>query len=155
MKKNKLIFAVVLLALVLYFRPLSFPELSFEDVDNLNIHKVDLLFENGTPSMDSTTYDFEEGFPEAEAIGEILGRYSYRRSLRTPFPNTDLEGNDAGFFLHIWGENLYISTSGTGEITVNARVYRMGLFGNRNNLAFMEEIAAVLAEAAPHDAAIP
>ena len=155
MKKNKLIFAVVLLALVLYFRPLSFPELSFEDVDNLNIHKVDLLFENGSPSMDSTMYDFEEGSPEAEAIGEILERYSYRRSLRSLIRVTDISGNDAGFFLHLWNDDLYLCSGGTGEITVNHRVYRMGLFGNRNNLAFMEEIAAVLAEAAPHDAAIP
>ena len=110
--KKKILIAAAVLALILYFRPLSFPELSFEDVDNLNIHKVDLLFENGTPSMASTTYDFEEGSPEAEAIGKILGRYSYHRCLRTIFPNTDLAGNDAGFFLHIWGENLYISTGG-------------------------------------------
>ena len=152
--KKKVLIVTAVLALILYFQPLPFPELSFEDADNLNIHKVDLLFENGTPSMDSTTYDFEEGSPEAEAIGEILERYFYHRCLRTLFPNTDLDGNDAGFFLHIWGENLYISTGGTGEIVVNDHVYRMGLFGNQKLLAFMEEIAAVLAKAAPHDAAI-
>ena len=82
-------------------------------------------------------------------VGEILERYSYHRCLRTIFPNTDLEGNDAGFFLHIWGENLYISTGGTGEIVVNDHVYRMGLFGNQKLLAFMEELATVLAEAEP------
>lgn len=147
--KKKILLILAALALVLYFRPLSFPELSFEDVDNLSIKKVDLLIENGKPSMDSTTYSFAESSPEAEAVGEILKQYSYRRSLRRIFPNTDLEGNDAGFFLHIWGENLYISTGGTGEIVVNDHVYRMGLLGNRKLLAFMEEIAAVLAEAEP------
>ena len=147
--KKKILIAAAVLALILYFRPLSFPELSFEDVDNLNIHKVDLLFENGTPSMASTTYDFEEGSPEAEAIGEILERYSYHRSLRTLFPNTDLDGNDAGYWLHLWSDGLYLSSGGTGEINVNDRVYRMGLFGNQTLLAFMEEIAAVLAEAEP------
>ena len=147
--KKKILIAAAVLALILYFRPLSFPELSFESGDHLGVNRVDLTIADGRPFMTSSIYAFEEGSPEAEAIGEILGRYSYRRSLRTPFPNTDLEGNDAGFFLHIWGENLYISTGGTGEITVNDRVYRMGLFGNRNNLAFMEEIAAVLSEAEP------
>ena len=149
MKKKGLIFAVATLALLLYFRPLPFPELSFEDADNLNIHKVDLLFENGRPSMDSTTYSFAEGSPEADAIGEILERYSYRRSLRSLIRVTDLEGNDAGFFLHLWCGDFYFSSGGTGEITVNDHVYRMGLLGNRKNLALMEEIAAVLAEAQP------
>lgn len=149
MKKKIWLILAAVLALGIYFRPLSFPELSFEEVDNLTIKKVDLLFENGTPSMDSTTYSFAESSPEAEAVGEILDRYSYRRSLRTIFPNTDLDGNDAGYWLHIWGETLYVTTGGTGEIVVNDHVYRMGLFGNRKLLAFMEEIAAVLAEAEP------
>ena len=99
--------------------------------------------------MDSTTYSFAEGSPDAESVGEILQRYSYHRCLRTFFPNTDLEGNDAGYWLHIWGENLYISTGGTGEIVVNDHVYRMGLLGNLKNQAFLEEIAAMLAEAEP------
>ena len=149
MKKKGLIFAAVALALLLYFRPLPFPELSFESDMDLSIHKVDLEIANGAPHMTSTTYVFTEDSPEAEAIGEILGRYSYHRALRSPFPNTDLDGNDAGYWLHIWGENLYLSSGGTGEITVNDHVYRMGLLGNRKNLALMEEIAAVLAEAQP------
>ena len=149
MKKKIWLMLAAALALVLYFRPLPFPALSFEDADNLNIHKVDLAIEHGKPLMDSTTYSFAEGSPEAKAIGEILERYSYRRCLRTIFSNTDLEGNDAGYWLHIWGGDLYFSSGGTGEINLNDRVYRMGWFGNRSNLAFLEEIAAVLAEAEP------
>ena len=149
MKKKHLISAVVLLALVLYFRPMPFPELSFEDVDNLNIHKVDLVIAAGRPHMTSTTYSFAEGSPEAEAIGNILERYSYRRSLRSLIRVTDISGNDAGFFLHLWGDDLYLSSGGTGEIVVNDRTFRMGLFGNQKNLTFMEEISAVLAEAEP------
>ena len=99
--------------------------------------------------MTSTRYTFAEGSPEAEAIGEILERYSYRRSLRSLIRVTDLEGNDADFWLHIWCGDFYFSSGGTGEITVNDHVYRMGLLGNRKNLALMEEIAAVLVEAQP------
>ena len=99
--------------------------------------------------MDSTTYSFAEGSPEADAIGEILERYSYRRSLRSLIRVTDISGNDADFWLHIWCGDFYFSSGGTGEITVNDHVYRMGLLGNRKNLALMEEIAAVLAEAQP------
>ena len=149
MKKKGLIFAVAALALILYFRPLPFPELSFESNIDLSIHKVDLEIANGAPHMTSTTYVFTEDSPEAEAIEEILERYSYRRSLRSLIRVTDLEGNDADFWLHIWCGDFYFSSGGTGEVTVNDHVYRMGLLGNRKNLALMDEIAAVLAEAQP------
>ena len=147
--KKKILIAAAVLALILYFRPLSFPALSFESGDYLSVNRVDLTIADGRPFMTSSIYDFEEGSPEAVAIGEILERYSYHRSLRTLFPNTDLDGNDAGYWLHLWSDGLYLSSGGTGEINVNDRVYRMGLLGNQTLLAFMEEIAAVLAEAEP------
>ena len=149
MKKKGLIFAAVALALLLYFRPLPFPELSYDAGGEVDIQKVDLSIADGAPYMTSTRYTFAEGSPEAEAVGEILARCSYHRALRSPFPNTDLDGNDVGYWLHIWGGDFYFSSGGTGEITVNDHVYRMGWFGNRKNLALMEEIAAVLAEAQP------
>ena len=151
MKKKILLLAAAALALVLYFRPLAFPELSFEGGDTLSVNRVDLAIEDGKPHMTSAMYYFEEGSPETEAIGEILARYSCRRSLRTPLFSTDLSGNDAGYWLHMWIGDFYFSSGGTGEINLNDHVYRMGWFGNRKNLALLEEIAAVLAEAEPYD----
>ena len=150
-KRTLLLSAAILIFLLMYFRPLSFPELSFEGGDTLSVNRVDLAIEDGKPHMTRTMYDFEEGSPEAEAIGEILARYSYRRSLRTLFPNIDLDGNDAGYWLHLWCGDLYLTSGGTREIYVNDHVYRMGLLGNQNNQAFMEEISAVLTEAEPFD----
>ena len=82
-KRTLLLSAAILIFLLVYFRPLSFPELSFEGGDTLSVNRVDLAIEAGKPHMTSAMYYFEEGSPEAEAIGEILARYSCRRSLRT------------------------------------------------------------------------
>lgn len=147
--KKKIWLILAVLALVLYFRPLSFPELSYDGDGTLTVLKVELSIRDGSPHMTSIRYSLSEGSPEAEAIETILERSSYRRALRSPFPNADLDGNDAGYWLHIWGGDLYFNSGGTGEINLNDRVYRMGWFGNRSNLAFMEELAAVLAEAEP------
>lgn len=151
MKKRSLIFsAIILIALVIYFRPLSFPDIfQNADSDAFSVTKTDLLFENGKADMKNTGYSIQEGSPEAIAIQEILDCYTYRRSLRTPFSNGDLSGNGAGYWLHLWGPNIDFNSGGTGEITMGNRVYRMGLFGNQKNVAFMEEIAAVLADAEP------
>lgn len=151
MKKRTLILGtIVLIALVLYFRPMSFPEIfQNADSDAFSVTKTDLLFDVGKADMKNTGYSIQKDSPEAIAIQEILDRYTYRRSLRTPFSNGDLNGNDAGYWLHIWGPNIDFNSGGTGEITMNNRAYRMGLFGSKQNLAFMEEIAAVLADAEP------
>lgn len=149
-KRNLILGAAVLIALLIYFRPMSFPDI-FQNADSaaFSVTKTDLLFENGKAGMQNTGYTIQEGSPEAIAIQEILDRYSYRRSLRTPFSSGDLSGNDAGYWLHLWGPNIDFNSGGTGEITMNNRVYRMGLFGNKQNLAFMAEISAVLADAEP------
>ena len=47
MKKKGLIFAVATLALLLYFRPLPFPELSFEDAVALYAENVRIAAESG------------------------------------------------------------------------------------------------------------
>ena len=150
MQKRKLILAAAaLVALLIHIRPLPFPELSFFGDGDLSVQKVDFSTEFGNLDVTNTLYSISEGSPEAEAIGEVLERYSYHRCLRTIFPNTDLIGMDSGFTIFLWGGNLSFNSSGTGEIVVNGHVYRMGLLGNLKNQAFMEELAAVLAEAQP------
>ena len=148
--KKKVLLAAAALALILYFRPLPFPELSYDADGTLCVKKVDLSLIAGDLDMDSTMYVFSDGSPEAEAIEEVLERYSYRRSLRTPFPGTDLVGNAAGFWLHMWGGDFYFSSGGTGEINLNDHVYRMGWSGNQKNIALMAEISALLMEAEPY-----
>ena len=151
MKKSKSIFgAVVLIALLIYFRPLPFPDLFYEaDSDAFSVTKTDILIEHGSSNMISTVYSIQKGSPEAAAIQDILDRYSYRRSLKSLFRGNSLSGNEAGYWLHFWGPNIDLDSGGTGEIRMGDRVYRMGWFGNKQNLAFMGEISAVLAEAEP------
>lgn len=149
MKKKIWLILAAVLALGLYFRPLSFPELSFFGDGDFSVQKVDFSTEFGNLDVTNSLYSISEGSPEAEAIEDILERYSYHRCFRTIFPNTDLIGMDAGFTIFLWGGNLSFNSSGTGEIVVNDQVYRMGLLGNLKNQAFMEELATVLAEAEP------
>lgn len=153
MRKKKLLIGALALGLLLIFLwPLSFPVLT-ENRDSISIVKTDLLFPVGDDGrthsdMQAATYSFAADSPEAAAIQDILGRYSYRRTLRTLFSDASIEGNEAGYWLHIYGD-YNITAGGTGEVIVGNHVYRMGLWGGKASLALMEEISAVLASAEP------
>ena len=151
-KKSKLLFgAAVLVALLIYFRPLSFPDLSFEaDSDAFTVQKTDVWYDDkGDFQLDHTYYSIQFGSPEAAAIQEILDRYSYRRSVRALFEGVHLLDIATGYWLHLWGPNIDFESSGTGMIEMNRKTYCMDRSGNKKNLAFMEEISSVLAEIEP------
>ena len=100
--------------------------------------------EDGKPGIDLHSYTFEPDSPEYEAIVQILAGYSYRRCWRTFIGDNVLDGKNPGYSLQLYsGENSVVLV-GTGEIDVNTRIYRMGLFTGRRSQAMMAEIRAVL-----------
>ena len=105
---------------------------------------------------EQTTYTFNVGDPEFHEIMEVLKRYSYHISIGTisnRIKNTaHIEDNHAGYWLNIYmytepnryGELYSISSGGTGEFIFDHGVYRMGYWGNKIHLKFMEEICQVV-----------
>lgn len=88
----------------------------------------------------------------ADAVIELLDHYSYHCSFRTISSLLDrgpsMQGNDAGFWVCIdlyseedyQGEVFEITSGGTKEIIVGDAVWRMGYWGNTNNLRFTEAV---------------
>lgn len=79
---------------------------------------------------------------------DILSRYTYHRSFRTLTKANNMEGNHAGFWLHVYldhgDDRVDFTCGGTGEILIDGLVWRVGYWGDRASLPMMAELAAVL-----------
>ena len=148
MKKKRLLILVpvLLLALILLW-PHSFPGLTAGD--KITIQRIDLTLSPGEdgrthPDMDTHT-STSSALSTRTLVQTVLDRYYFRVCpLRTLFANGALDGNKAGYWLHIYGNDSYLSTGGTGYVMMDDMIYHVGLFGNRQNLALMEDLSAIL-----------
>ena len=133
------VLAGALVALALFFLwPMSFGDVVSEEKE-LSVVYMD------TDMRDIRRYQFQPDSEEFEQIVQVLEGYSFHRSFRTVLSGSGMEGNDAGYWLHLYsGTDGGIDCGGTGEVMVDNRVYRMGYFGNGAALDMMEEILAVL-----------
>ena len=143
MIKKKYVIPLVLaflLALVLLW-PQSFPELTAGE--EITLKRIDMPSPTGE---DGRTYtSTSSAYPKKTLVQTVIDRYYFRFCpLRTLFANGGLEGNDAGYWIHIYNNDFYLSTGGTGYVMVNNKVYHVGLFGNGANLALMEDLNAVI-----------
>ena len=84
---------------------------------------------------------------EFAQIMDILSRYTYHRSFRTLTRANNMEGNHAGFWLHVYldhgDDRVDFTCGGTGEVLIDS-VWRVGYWGDRSSLAMMAELSAVL-----------
>ena len=141
-KKHYILFMLAfLLALVLLW-PHSFPELTVKG--EMILKRVDMPTPAGE---DGRTYtSASSAYPKRTLVQTVMDRYYFRFCpLRTLFANGTIEGNDAGYWIHIYNNDSYLSTGGTGYVMINNRIYHVGLFGNSANLALMEDLSAVIA----------
>lgn len=138
---------LVVLLLAIYLWPFSLlDKLPFSD-DDISVVCVEL---SAQPSSTITSYLFAPDSPEAEKLMDILGGYSAHRTWRTLVSDASTEGNDTGWFLHVYsGTETYFSCGGSGEIILGDHVYRTDYVGHSHGLALMEEIEAFLAGCTP------
>ena len=154
--KKKIILSLIGLAVIIFglimLWPLSLTN-ALTNNDEVRIIVWDLgMKENGQFDTTSTDYIFQQDSEEYKQILQVLGKYSFHRSFRSFFNDTSMTGNDAGYVLQIYfieedKLSKSIITGGTGEITVNERVYRIGYWGNKKALVMMNEIYSVLEQA--------
>jgi len=136
---------VIIVIGIVFLWPLSFSGIIADDAD-VFIVRTDMEMEDDAPKHITTNYQFQADSTEFAHIQQILNKFSFHRSLRTFFDDASMDGNDAGYWLHIYSGESDISCGGTGEIMVNGRVYRIGYWGNKKALSMMREISDLLAD---------
>lgn len=144
---RRLAFLLVLLALLAVACYLLWPH-SFAglqpDCDSVIIFRTDTAEDY---SLTTTKETYSAGSPEFAQIMNILSRYTYHRSFRTLTGAHQMDGNHAGFWLHVYldhgNDRVAFTCGGTGEILID-RVWRVGYWGDRASLVMMDELAAVL-----------
>ena len=80
---------------------------------------------------------------EFAQIMDILSRYTYHRSFRTLTGAHQIDGNHAGFWLHVYldhgNDRVDFACGGTGEILIDS-AWRVGYWGDRASLSMMAEL---------------
>lgn len=135
---------IALLICVCYMLlPHSFADLQ-PDCDSVTVFYID-LYEDVSKYVMQETYSADS--VKFGQIMDILSDYTYHRSFRTLMGASSMEGNRAGYWIKV---NLYhgndlvdFMCGGTGEISIDGLVWRVGYFGNRASLDMMEKIAVL------------
>ena len=136
--------ALLLLAGVCYMLwPHSFSDLQPE-CDSITILRVDTAEDY---SLTTTKETYSADSAEFRQIIDILSRYTYHRSFRTLTKANNIEGNHAGFWLHVYldhgNERVDFSCGGTGEILIDGLAWRVCYWGDRTSLSMMTELSEV------------
>ena len=145
---RRLSFLLVLLALLASVCSMLWPH-SFADLqpecDSITLIRTDTAEDY---SLTQTREIYSADSPEFAQIMDILSRYTYHRSFRTLTKANNMEGNHAGFWLHVYldhgDDRVNFTCGGTGEILIDGLVWRVGYWGDRASLPMMAELAAVL-----------
>ena len=124
--------------------PHSFADLQPER-DSITILRTDTAEDY---SLTTTQETYSADSPELAQIMDILSRYTYHRSFRTLTKANNIEDNHAGFWLHVYldhgDDRVDFACGGTGEVLIDGLAWRVGYWGDRAELAMMDELAAVL-----------
>lgn len=145
----RLISALALLGILLgtcyLLWPHSFAALQPE-CDSITLYRIDTA-EDGI-SFTTTTETYSADSAEFRQIMDILSRYTYHRSFRTLTGASGMDGNHAGYWLHVYldhgSDRVDFTCGGTGEVLIDGLVWHVGYWGDRAELAMMAELAAVL-----------
>lgn len=108
---------------------------------------ITVTYIDNTLDLDYETKVFESGTEEFAKIQSVLESYTYHRSFRTFSDDSSMEGNCAGYWLHIYldtgdGRKVIIC-GGTGGISIDGRIYRIGYWGDGQSLSWMNEIVDI------------
>ena len=138
------VIAAMFLGLCYMFWPHSFAALQPE-CDSITIIRTDTA-EDYSYTTTKETYSADS--PAFAQIMDILSHYTYHRSFRTLAGANNTNGNHASFWLHVYldhgDDRVDFTCGGTGEILIDGLAWRVGYWGDRAELAMMDELAAVL-----------
>lgn len=132
---------VLLIGLVIYFKPLSLLDVVSED------HQITLIISelgvrNGEAYMDSVPYQSITS-EQKSSILTLLEQYTYTRTLTTPFSDGSLRGlGKRVLYINVYDDTSlvdYISVTSSGKIAVNEKNYNM-----KDAEQFIEQVAEIM-----------
>ncbi len=143
--KKRIIVILILTILIVFsvflLRPYSFSSIA------PNCTSITVTYIDNTLEHDHETKLFERGTEKFAEIQSVLESYTYHRSFRTFSDDGSMEGNHAGYWLHIYldtgDDRKVIICGGTGEIIIDGRVYHVGYWGDGPSLSLMNEIVDI------------
>ena len=150
-KKKRILGAGVVLILISAALTFLWPRSFLGNIDAEVKSALVVVIENSLEHKQEA-HTFHVGDPGFDEIMEVLERYPYHISMGTISSRikktNHIEGNDARYWLDIYlytepdcyGDCYSIISGGTGELIFDDGVYRMGYWGNKTHLKFMEEI---------------
>ena len=76
----------------------------------------------------------------------MLEDYTYHRTWGTILKANSIDGADecSGYTLQLFAGDKSIISMGCGKVLINGCVHRVGYWGNQMDLAWMEEVCAIL-----------
>ena len=120
------IVAVLLILVIAYFWPLSLAN-AVDESGKINIVLTDFSIQNGEPDIDSTEYS-DITPDQKQAILTLFEKYTYRRTLLTPFSDGSMEpsGNQilSIYAFYDVSDIDYLGINAK-EILIDYKVYRM------------------------------
>lgn len=120
------IVAVLLILVIAYFWPLSLAN-AVDESGKINIVLTDFSIQNGDPDIDFTEYS-DITPDQKQAILTLFEKYTYRRTLLTPFSDGSMYGlGDKVLNIYVFqgiSDIDYLGIS-TNEIVINTKNYRM------------------------------
>ena len=138
---------LVIAAVLVYFLwPMPLGEVLPEgEIINI-VYIKHILTENGEALQESTDFQLDAGSEQAAQLRAALEGYTYHRTWGTILSDNSIDGPDewVGYSLHLDAGGKSISSMGNGTVLINGCVYRVGYWGNQTDLAWMEEVCAVL-----------
>ena len=144
-----LLVLLALLAGVCYMLwPHSFADLQPE-CDSITLIRIVDTTEDDSfiPTQETYQETYSSDSTDFAQIMGVLSRYTYHRSFRTLAKASNMEGNHAGYWLHVYldhgNDRVAFTCGGTGEILIDS-AWRVGYWGDRASLSMMAELAAVL-----------
>ena len=131
---------VLIVSIIIYFKPQSFSNIS-EENSTISILLNEYSIQNGEPIID--VLEYKDINPEQEsAVLSILEKYTYRRTLGTPFSNGSMTGLETKMlsiyvFDNSSDSNVFVLSG--NEIVINGKNYRM-----KNAGQLIEQIIEIL-----------
>jgi len=120
------IVAVLLILVIAYFWPLSLAN-AVDESGKINIVLTDFSIQNGEPDINFTEYS-DITPDQKQAILTLFEKYTYRRTLLTPFSDGSMYGlGDMVLNIYVFqgiSDIDYLGIS-TNEIVINTKNYRM------------------------------
>lgn len=146
-KKKKSIKKIIVICIIvgicgIFFCPLSFQHF-LRDKEQMEVGISNPTVVNGKTEIDMKTYTYKEDSKEFEEIANILNEYKYHCSTRTFLGMTATDGGTEGYVL-ISLKNDMIVLSGSGDVLINKRLYRIGYWQNEKIVQMMNEIKMVI-----------